>query len=247
MIWIGTSGWMYPHWMGRFYPPGLPASDQLAYYAREFPTVEINRSFYRHPTRAQFAAWATQVAHHPGFRFAVKASRYLTHLKKLLDREEGVVRFFDDAAGLGAAFGPALFQLPPHWRANPERLRLFLAALPNDHRIAFEFRDATWFEPAVVRLLAAAGCALVRAVGGPHYTPMEVPEAGPFRYLRFHGGLYGTGYTDGELAFWTERIAADAAAGLDVFIYFNNDPEGHAIYDARRLRALLEPSGAVAA
>ena len=119
MIWIGTSGWVYPHWVERFYPPDLPAQDQLAYYAQHFPTVEINRSFYRLPTRDQFRSWAEQTAAHPGFLFAVKASRYITHLKKLRDVDEALDRFIDAVAGLGKQLGPCLYQLPPHWRADP--------------------------------------------------------------------------------------------------------------------------------
>ena len=239
MIWIGTSGWVYPHWLGRFYPPELPQRDQLAYYAARFVTVEINRSFYRLPDRDTFAAWAAQVAFRPNFFFAVKASRYLTHLKKLKDPADGLARLLDAAEGLGPRLGPFLYQLPPHWKANPERLASFLALLPRRYRAAFELRDPSWFAPEILRLLEDAGCALVTAVGGAHSTSLELPAVGPFSYLRFHGGLYGIGYTEGELAFWAERIRAAADAGGDVYAYFNNDPEGHAIRDAERLRAML--------
>jgi uncharacterized protein YecE (DUF72 family) len=237
MIRIGTSGWVYPHWLDRFYPRSLPPEDQLDFYAREFPTVEINASFYRLPTREQFAAWAEQTRGHLGFCCAVKASRYLTHLKKLRDADEGLRRLVEHAEGLGTQLGPYLYQLPPHWRANPERLRAFVGLLPQRYPAAFEFRDPSWFASDVLRILEDAGCALVVAVGGEHHTPLDVPPVGPFAYLRFHGGLYGTGFTDGELAFWADRIAA--LADHDVYVYFNNDPEGHAIYDARRLHALL--------
>ena len=246
MIWIGTSGWVYPHWLGPFYPPDLPARDQLPYYADRFPTVELNFSFYRLPTRAQVAAWAAQVAPHPRFLFAVKASRYITHLKKLNGVEDGVRRLVEHAEGLGPHLGLCLYQLPPHWRADPARLAAFLALLPDRYRAAFEFRDPTWFAPDVLRVLERAGVALVTAVGGPHHTPLDLPPIGPFRYLRFHGGLYSVGYTDGELTFWAERIAGDIAAGRDVYAYFNNDPDGHAIRDAQRLRDLLRHTGAVA-
>ncbi len=241
MIRIGTSGWVYPHWLDRFYPRSLPERDQLAFYSREFPTVEINASFYRLPSREQFAAWAEQTRDHPGFCFAVKASRYVTHLKKLRDVEEGLRRLIEHAEGLGAQLGPFLYQLPPHWRANPDRLREFLALLPSRYLAAFEFRDPTWLQPDILSLLEDRGCALVVAIGGPHYTPVELPPVGPFAYLRFHGGLYGIGFTDGELAFWADRITA--WADRDVYVYFNNDPEGHAIYDARRLRSLLGVRG----
>ncbi len=240
MLRIGTSGWVYPHWIDRFYPRELPAHDQLAYYARHFPTVEINASFYKLPTRAQFEEWAKQTAAIPGFCFAVKASRYITHLKKLHGVEEGLTHLVTAAEGLGAQLGPFLYQLPPHWRANSARLAEFLALLPRQHRAAFEFRDPTWFQPEILRLLEDAGCALVVAIGGERPTPVETPDTGPFRYLRFHTGQHGMGFTDGELAFWAKRIARATAQGCDTYAYFNNDPDGHAIVDAQRLRALLD-------
>ena len=243
MLRIGTSGWAYPHWIARFYPHDLPAHEQLTYYARHFATVEINASFYRLPSRTQFQTWAEQTAGIPDFCFAVKASRYVTHLKKLHDVEEGLTRLVRAAEGLGSQLGPFLYQLPPHWRANPARLAEFLALLPHHYRVAFEFRDATWYQPEILRLLENAGCALVTAIGGPSVTPLDIPDVGPFRYLRFHMGQSGMGFTDGELVFWAERIARAVAQGSDVYAYFNNDPDGHAIVDARRLRALLDQAG----
>src|SRR5437899_2355795 len=192
MIWIGTSGWVYPHWVGRFYPPDLSVRDQLPYYARHFPTVEINRSFYRLPTYDQFHAWAEQTKSHSGFRFAVKASRYITHLKKLHNAEEGVNRLLSSAKGLGEQLGPFLYQLPPRWHANPVRLEEFIALLPRDHQAAFEFRDPTWFQTetlqALGRILNAAGYALVVGIGGSQPTPLNVAGIGPLRYYRFHHG-----------------------------------------------------------
>jgi uncharacterized protein YecE (DUF72 family) len=237
VIHIGTSGWVYPHWIERFYPRDLPAQDQLGYYAQCFTTVEINASFYRLSSRDQFQAWAAQTANTPGFTFAFKASRYITHRKKLRDAGVGFARLFAAAEGLGEQLGPFLYQLPPHWRANPNRLAGFLAPLPRQHRAAFEFRDPSWFQPAILRLLDDAGCALVTAIGGLHFTRLETPQVGAFRYLRFHTGLYGMGFTDSELAFWAERIARERFAGRDVYVYFNNDADGHAIVDAERLRA----------
>lgn len=243
MLRIGTSGWVYPHWIGRFYPRDLPAHDQLAYYARHFPTVEINASFYKLPDRAQFQSWAQQTAGTPGFCFAVKASRYVTHLKKLQDVEEGLARLIAAAGGLGSQLGPFLYQLPPHWRANPARLAQFLALLPRQYRAAFEFRDSSWFQPEILRLLEDAHCSLVVAIGGASPTPHDTPDIGPFRYYRFHTGQQGIGFTDSELAFWVERIARSTANGCDVYAYFNNDAEGHAVADAQRLRTLLDRAG----
>ena len=244
MLRIGTSGWVYPHWIDRFYPRELPASDQLAYYARHFSTVEINASFYRLPTRAQFQAWAAQTAAIPDFCFAVKASRYITHLKKLHSVEEGLARLVAAAGGLGSQLGPFLYQLPPHWRANPVRLAAFLALLPRQQRAAFEFRDPTWYQPEILRLLTDAGCALVTAIGGAYPTPHPTPDGGPFRYLRFHTGQHGIGFSDAELAYWAERIASATAQGRDVYAYFNNDADAHAIDDAQRLRAQLHHTAA---
>jgi len=244
MIWVGTSGWVYRHWIGRYYPPELPTSDWLAFYAREFPTVEINRSYYRLPTRDQFAAWADQTPPAPGFVFAVKASRYITHMKKLRDVDEAVPRLAAAAGGLGDRLGPILYQLPPRWRADPPRLARFVAGLPSGQAASFEFRDPSWYGDAVLRVLADAGCVLAFAVGGTLTTPPDVPAVGPFRYVRFHHGSGGIGFADEELAPWAERLAAEAAAGRAAYAYFNNDPDGHALDDARRFRAMLARLGA---
>lgn len=243
-IWIGTSGWVYPHWRECFYPPQLPLQEQLCYYAQAFPTVEINRSFYRLPTFEQFQTWATQVAPSPGFQFAIKASRSITHLKKLKDAQESVTRLLAAAKGLGEHLGVVLYQLPPHWHANPVRLEQFLTQLPPDIPAAFEFRDLSWFEPPMLprveQLLTTAHAALALGIGGAYPTPPHVPQTGPFRYLRFHAGACGIGFTDAELSVWAERLAREAEAGHEAYVYFNNDAEGHAIADAQRLRGMLE-------
>ena len=243
MIWIGTSGWVYPHWSGPFYPDKLPVRKHLSYYAQHFPTVEMNRSFYRLPTRDQFHALSQQTLSHPGFCFAIKASRYLTHMKKLLNAEEGITRLITAAEGLGEQLGPFLYQLPPRWHADPLRLEQFISHLPRNHRAAFEFRDPTWFQPQNVqilsRILEDANCALAIAVGGPLPTPLDLPTIGSFGYIRFHNGANGIGLSDAELTFWAWRLAPEAEKGREVFVYFNNDPEAHAIHDALRLRELL--------
>lgn len=242
-IWIGTSGWVYPHWKGRLYPTTLPVHEQLGYYAHAFPTVEINRSFYRLPTVEQFRTWAAQVAPSPGFRFAVKASRSITHLKKLRNAEESVRRLLSAAQGLGDHLGVILYQLPPHWRGDPGRLEQFLTHLPTGYPAAFEVRDPSWFAPAMLpvleRLLTAAHATLAVGIGGAFPTPPDLPRIGPFCYLRFHAGAFGVGFSEAELTVWAERLARDAAAGYEAYTYFNNDAEGHAIADAQRLRAML--------
>jgi uncharacterized protein YecE (DUF72 family) len=242
-VWIGTCGWVYPHWRGCFYPPQLPAHEQLSYYAQTFPTVEINRSFYRLPTFEQFQNWAAQVAFSPQFRFAVKASRTITHLKKLLNAQDSVTRLLAAARGLGGQLSIILYQLPPHWHADLARLEQFLAQLPPECRTAFEFRDPSWFEPATLsrlgQLLTTAHATLAIGIGGASPTPPHIPFVGPIRYLRFHAGASSIGFTDAELAVWAERLACEAEAGYESYAYFNNDAEGQAIADARRLREML--------
>lgn len=243
MIWIGTSGWVYPHWMGSFYPQKLLARDQLAYYAQRFPTVEFNRSFYRLPTREQFASLYRQTEDHPDFLFAVKGSRYLTHMKKLNDPEEGIKRLVTAAEGLKERLGPFLYQLPPHWHVNLERLAGFVQQLPSNHRAAFEFRDPSWLQPEyfsrLAQVLQDAGFALVLSVGGPLPTPLDLPAIGPFTYVRFHHGAHGIGLTEEELTFWAQRLKGEAKKKRDVYAYFNNDLDACAIYNALRLRALV--------
>ncbi len=243
MIWIGTSGWVYPHWAGRFYPLDLPEHDWLAYYAEHFSTVEINRSFYRLPAYEQFHTWAEQIASHPDFLFAVKASRYITHIKKLLDPQEAITRLTTSANGLGKHLGPYLYQLPPHWHANPQRLEQFIALLPKAQQAAFEFRDPSWFQSetfsTLSQILRVAGCALVIAIGGPYPTPLDVPSIGPFRYLRFHQGAHGISLSDDELVFWAKRLRNDIAEGRDIYAYFNNDAGACAIRNALKFYELL--------
>jgi uncharacterized protein YecE (DUF72 family) len=244
MIWIGTSGWIYPHWSGRFYPSGLPTREHLAYYARHFSTVELNNSFYRLPSYEQFQRWGEQVHSHPGFCFAVKASRFITHLKKLQGVEEGINRLYSAAEGLGSHIGPFLYQLPPRWHVNLQRLQHFLAQLPTTYRAAFEFRDPSWLQAETLSLLrqilAEAGCTLVVAVGGTCPTPADLPPTGPFGYIRIHNGEHGIGLAATELEALAGRAAIEHAGGRELFVYFNNDAEGHAIVDAQRLQALLK-------
>jgi uncharacterized protein YecE (DUF72 family) len=243
MIWIGTCGWIYPHWVGRFYPKGLPAHKHLRHYAQFFPTVEINRSFYRLPTPEQFAALYQQTQEHPDFRFAVKASRYLTHMKKLRNAEEGITRLVTAAEGLKNRLGPFLYQLPGHWHANPPRLETFIQHLPHQYQAAFEFRDPTWFEPehfsALSRILEETHCTLAIGVGGSSPTCLNLPKVGPFSYIRMHSGTHGIGFTEKELSWWAQRLTDEANNGREIYVYFNNDAEAYAIHNALRLREML--------
>jgi uncharacterized protein YecE (DUF72 family) len=239
MLWIGTSGWSYRHWRGLLYPPGLSPRTWFAYYVRHFPTVEINASFYRLPSRQQFARWAEMAAARPGFRFAVKASRLITHVRRLAEARDELARLLQAAEGLGPMLAVVLFQLPPGFERDLERLHRFLAQLPQYSRFAVEFRHPSWFEPAVLELVAARGGAVVIALGGRCPTPEELPFTGPFGYVRVHHGSSGIGLADEEIAALAARLEQLASSGREGYVYFNNDAWGHAVDDARRLREEL--------
>ena len=236
---IGTSGWHFPHWVGPFYPRDLPPEEFLGFYARHFRTVEINASFYRLPERTTVAEWRATVG--PGFVFAVKASRYATHMKKLKEPETSLARFFDVMAALGPALGPVLFQLPPRFRVNLARLDACLAALPRGVRAAFEFRDRSWFTDAVYDSLAAHGAALCVYDLAGWRAPLAATA--DFVYLRLHGphAAYQGRYGRARLRPWARRIAAWRAEGREVFCYFDNDQAGYAVTDALSLTALVSP------
>ena len=234
---IGTSGWHYKHWVGPFYPPKWPASKMLAYYFERFDTVEINNSFYRLPPESAVTGW--REATPPGFCFAVKGSRFLTHMKKLKDPAQGLERFFSRADLLGEKLGPVLFQLPPRWEVNLERLEAFLRALPPYHGYAFEFRNETWNVPVVYDLLRrydAAYCAFDLA---GFQSPVVVTAN--FTYVRLHGpgGKYQGSYSDEALRLWTERIAVWRRELRAVYVYFDNDQAGYAVENALRLREMV--------
>lgn len=234
---VGTSGWHYAHWRGPFYPPDLPAARMLAFYVRQFLTVEINNSFYHLPAPATLRHWREAVP--PEFCFAIKASRYLTHMKKLKDPEAGLARFLPLAEVLGTKLGPILFQLPPRWGCDPERLAAFLAALPAGHRYAFELRDPTWHTPAVYQLLARHNAAFCVYELAGFQSPIELTA--DFAYVRLHGpgGKYQGSYDQEALAGWAERLRAWQRAGRRSYVYFDNDEAGFAARNARDLCALL--------
>ena len=236
---VGTSGWSYPHWRGVLYPEGLPTSRWFERYAREFRTVEINATFYRLPPEATFDQWREQAPH--GFVYAVKANRFLTHVKKLRDAEAPLRRFLEAALHLGPALGPILFQLPPAWRPDLDRLRAFVALLPKGPRFVFEFRNPDWMTPALREMLErrGLGCCLhdMKDFTGPRWS------TGPLTYLRLHGQSREApmgSYPARSLRPWAERLAAEAAEGREVWAYFNNDRGGHAVRNARTLGNLLD-------
>ena len=237
-IHIGTSGWHYRHWVGPFYPMGTRSGAFLDFYARHFATAEINNSFYKLPKPEMLAAWRDQT---PGdFIFACKGSRFTTHMKKLKDPKESARLFFDVIEALEDKTGPILFQLPPRWQVNLERLRAFLDALPQKHRYAFEFRDESWFTPGVYGALAKRGAAFCVYDLAGRQSPVEVTAG--FVYVRLHGpgGAYQGSYDDRALAAWAKCFLAWRKAGKEVYCYFDNDEKGYAAQDAKRLLELVQ-------
>jgi uncharacterized protein YecE (DUF72 family) len=232
---IGCSGWNYKSWRGPFYPTELPASEWLRYYSERFDTVEINSSFYRLPERSVFAAWRRQVSSE--FVFAVKASRFLTHMKRLRDPENPIARLFSRASALGTKLGPALYQLPPSMGFDLERLNRFLATLPRRIPHVVEFRDPSWYVAPTFACLEQHHVAL--CLHDKDGSAIARPFVGPFVYVRFHGtsGRYHGSYTDEMLAGWARRLSTAARRGRDVYAYFNNDPEAEATRNAVTLRA----------
>ena len=235
---VGCSGWQYKHWRGDFYPPEVPTARWFEYYAARFDTVEINNSFYRLPEAETFARWRERAPMR--FLFAVKASRFLTHMKKLKDPEEPVERLFTRMRQLGNRLGPVLYQLPPNFKLDLGRLEHFLHTLPRDVRHVLEFREPTWYADSVLALLEQHGVALCLHDMKGSATGRE--RIGPFVYVRYHGasGTYSGGYTRDRLERWAEWLHDERRAGSDVFAYFNNDVGGHAPRDAVSLRQLLE-------
>jgi uncharacterized protein YecE (DUF72 family) len=234
---IGCSGWMYKHWRGLFYPQGLAVKRWFAHYAEVFDTVEINNSFYRLPKPETFDAWRVQAP--PGFHYAVKANRFITQAKKLKDCKEPLARMMASIAPLGEALGPILYQLPPRFAVNLERLESFLALLPAGYTHVFEFREPSWYCEPVYDALERHGASLCL-----HDMPGSATErraVGPIAYVRFHGagGKYVGRYADAVLASWADWLAEEARGGRPAWVYFNNDIHGHAIDDALTLRAML--------
>ena len=234
---IGTSGWHYEHWRGVFYPPRLPARERLRFYCQAFDTVEVNNSFYRLPGEAAVRQWRETVPE--GFLFAIKASRLITHMRKLKDVDVPLAAFLGRMDLLGDRLGPVLFQLPPGWRANVPRLRDFLRLLPSGRRYAFEFRDPSWFDLAVYRELERAGAAFCQYQLGETVSPSVVTA--DFVYMRLHGpgGPYQGRYGEEGLKPWLGRMEGVLRKGLDLYCYFDNDERGYAVMDALLLRKML--------
>jgi uncharacterized protein YecE (DUF72 family) len=238
-VWIGTSGYVYRHWRkGIFYPSGLPAREELGYYASRFRTVELNNPFYRLPTPAMFDRWGASTP--AGFQFSVKASRFITHIKRLREVGDELALFLERAERLGPKLGPILFQLPPTQQVELTRLGDFLALLSGVRRWVIEFRHPSWHTGEVYQLLTDHGVALCIPVGGGLH-PDRITTA-PFTYIRMHRGQGpGGGFTRKELSSWAGQIRGLRSAGKDAYVYFNNDWEGYAVRDAGILQGLLGP------
>ncbi len=233
---IGTSGWVYPHWRGVFYPCEIPERKWLSFYTRYFDTVEINASFYHLPRVTTFSRWREETP--PDFLFAVKGSRYITHVKKLLDPEEPLQRFYAAVLGLQEKCGPLLFQFPPRISFHRDRLEAFLTKLNPRFRYVFEFRHPSFFEEEVYELLQRYGVALCFA--DTPFFPYEEVLTAPLVYVRLHGSgsLYTHCYSEEELRHWAEKVKGWQSE-YAVFLYFDNDYEGFAVRNALRLKELL--------
>lgn len=244
-IWIGTSGWTYGHWQGVFYPAGLPAKDRLQYYARHFPTTEVNYSFYHLPRPSTYRKWYNETP--AGFVFAVKASRFITHIKKLKDVQEAWAKFIESALNLQEKLGPVLFQFPPGFSAKEGEIRIlreFLELIPSgpgrELRFAFEFRHKSWCRQLVYDLLREYNAAWVIADSARY--PKAKAVTADFVYVRMHGpqAMFGSSYSAEKLSELAREIKEWSTAGRDVYVYFNNDFHGYAVANARDLMMRLQ-------
>ena len=235
---IGTSGFHYKHWKGAFYPPKMPAAAMLNFYTQHFDTVELNNSFYRLPPASALDCWRDTTP--ANFVFAVKASRFITHNKKLKDPENAVDNLLPRAARLGKKLGPVLFQLPPKWRVNSERLRDLLLILPREIRYAFEFRELSWITPEICAILREFGAAFCIYELAGYHSPISVTA--DFAYVRLHGpqrGKYQGSYSEPRLAQWARQIESWAKELEAIYLYFDNDQAGYAARNALQLRELV--------
>ena len=244
-LWIGTSGWQYKHWKGLFYPDGLPQRRRLEHYVERFATVELNNSFYRLPPVEAFERWRDATP--PGFVLAVKASRYLTHVKRLKEPAEPVERLMSRAQALQDRLGPVLLQLPPNLRVDPAALDTTLACFPPDVKVAVEVRHPSWIEgdaaSEVRSVLEERKAAWVMADGGAVELPTWVTTT--WTYIRFHKGTGHPAYcyTRPALDKWARRLAELCGPTGEIYCYFNNDPNGCAVRDARWFAAAATRAG----
>jgi uncharacterized protein YecE (DUF72 family) len=234
---IGTSGWSYKHWKGPFYPKSIKEKELLAYYADHFHAVEINNSFYRLPEEKTLRNWMDNVS--SDFIFCVKASRYITHLKKLKDVEESLNLFLKRVETLKNKLGPILFQLPPRWRFNQERFFDFLEMLPDHHRYAFEFRDQSWHNPEALEAMKLMGASFCIYEIDGYISPKEITA--DFIYIRLHGpgAAYQGNYNAQTLSGWAGAFSSWSDQGNEIFCFFDNDESGYAIQNACNLNRMI--------
>ena len=236
-IHIGTSGWHYAHWVATFYPEDMKPKDFLGYYLKHFKTVEINNSFYHLPQEKTLINWKNAVP--KDFLFAVKASRFITHMKKLREPKKSIKLFFERMKFLGNKLGPILFQLPPYWHCNIDRLKEFLEVLPKKYQYTFEFRDQTWINPDVTNLLQEYNAAF--CIYDLNYFTSPKLVTADFVYIRLHGpnGAYAGSNSDKQLKKWAKDIKKWNKSGKTVYCYFDNDELGYAPKDALRLKKMV--------
>ncbi|WP_398471134.1 DUF72 domain-containing protein [Tardiphaga sp.] len=237
---IGTSGWHYQSWRGAFFPDRLLLKHQLRYYASQFKTTELNGVFYRTPTPDTVKAWASETG--DDFVFTWKASKFITHWKRLSLASQNSLDLLENRMSLlGRKAGPILFQLPPQFSADPDRLAAFVKLLDPHRRYCFEFRHSSWYQPAVFRILKQSNIAL--CLSDHHDAPAPWRRTADFVYIRGHGpsGRYRGHYAAKTLQQWTVRIKSWRKQGCDVFVYFDNDQKSAAPADALKLRRLLQP------
>ena len=235
---VGTSGWCYAHWRKRLYPHSLPSGDWLPYYARFFSTVELNATFYRLAPERNFQRWAKATPER--FLFAVKASRFLTHIKKLNDPQEPIERLLSRASGLGPKLGPLLYQLPPTMHRDDSRLTQFLKALPRGYKHVIEFRNSEWYADDVLDLLRTHGIGF--CIHDWKRCPSPLAVTASFAYVRLHGtrAPFIGSYSALHLRSWRDRLLALESQDLqEIYVYFNNDVRGYAVRNAVALKAML--------
>ena len=237
-ILIGTSGWHYDSWRGPFFPKGLPLKHQLQYYASQFQTTELNGVFYRTPTYEAVKSWRAQTG--KNFVFAWKASKFITHWKRLSHNSVNSLELLEERLSLlGNKAGPILFQLPPNFEADADRLVSFFELLSKKRRYSFEFRHPSWYQPRIMKLLSKQNISL--CLSDHQDAPAPWKRTADFVYIRGHGpgGHYKGHYRPDTLAQWARHIKSWKRQGCDVFIYFDNDQKSAAPADAMKLRQLL--------
>ncbi len=237
LVHIGTSGWSYDHWIGRFYPEDVRKNKWLGYYSKEFDTVEINSSFYHLPKPKTFTNWNENTK--KDFLFSVKVSRYITHIKRLKDCREPLGRLFESAVELGGKLGPFLFQMPPNLKKDGNVFREFLGMLPGNYKYAFEFRNESWFSEDIYELLEKYNCAIVIS-SSPGF-PYREKITGNICYIRMHGSgeLYRSCYSKDELKKISALVKKNLNKNIESYVYFNNDADANAIINARTLIEML--------